>query len=288
MDLYTIYRKNNQEELPSYEDEYLDKIADQYAYFTLPHYLKAKHHPSKENIFTASAYSVNRKLLKKYLDGKLFFTELPQEEQEVEKSEPEPVAVMLPDPQYQKPLHHLFSIIDFTTKEDINQPQEGLFSIAEGITDTNWTLPFISWDLEVRIRKHSNMAEEIKEGMYHYEEGDFPVIEKNNISPEPTPEKEETNDTNKKKAQANSLIDQFLAAPSSIKRKRVSPSEAEAPSIVHESITEDEDLVTETLARLHLLQNNPEEAIRIYQKLRLLFPEKSAYFDAQINKIKER
>jgi hypothetical protein len=292
LDLYTIYRKPHQEKLKSFEEEYLEKIADQYAYFALPHYLKARNTPTKENIFEASAYSANRKLLKKYLEGKLFFTDLPSEEKEKEEKKTESSLIMSSDPQYQKPLHQLFSIVDFAQSSDTFYAKQGLLSIADSMIDHAWRLPFISSDLEIRIARYGDMATKVRAGLYQYQDSDFPEItrvEDNHPSERISEAQEEQADEKEsQKAKSDSLIDQFLASPSSIKRKRMPPSESETPSVVTESITEDEDLVTETLARLHLLQNNPEEAIRIYQKLRLLFPEKSAYFDAQINKIKER
>ncbi|MEM6265435.1 MAG: hypothetical protein AAGI38_23235 [Bacteroidota bacterium] len=87
--------------------------------------------------------------------------------------------------------------------------------------------------------------------------------------------------------QDRELIDNFLEHPPSFKREEESkPTQFEEPAEeAFTSVEEDEDLVSETLAKLALRQGRPDEAIRIYRKLSLLFPEKSTYFEAQIEKI---
>ncbi|MBR6053833.1 MAG: hypothetical protein IKP46_00680 [Bacteroidales bacterium] len=47
-----------------------------------------------------------------------------------------------------------------------------------------------------------------------------------------------------------------------------------------------DDFCTETLAEIYLEQGYPEEARRIYSKLMLFYPEKSAYFASLIEKLK--
>ncbi len=83
------------------------------------------------------------------------------------------------------------------------------------------------------------------------------------------------------------LIQRFLSHPPKAQRPHsqgILPATNDQPE---HSLDIDDTLVTETLALLHLKQGHPEEAARIYQQLCLRYPEKKAYFTAQIEKIKQ-
>ena len=96
---------------------------------------------------------------------------------------------------------------------------------------------------------------------------------------------EKTADVPQKKLSRKELIDKFIAENPSISRPR---AEFYNPiSMAQNSIIDKGDIVSETLAKIYFQQGYLDKSIEIYEKLSLLFPEKSIYFAAQIEKIKE-
>jgi len=91
----------------------------------------------------------------------------------------------------------------------------------------------------------------------------------------------------KKKNHKQELLDKIIEMnPGAIKLKQDSKFFA-ANQKAKESLVENEDLVTETLAKIYALQGNTSKAIRAYQILSLKFPNKSAYFASQIEHLKK-
>jgi len=88
-----------------------------------------------------------------------------------------------------------------------------------------------------------------------------------------------------RKQQQLELIEKFIIA-----NPRIEPIKEKIPATVDLSkphVEEKGGFVTETLARIYINQGYYSKAIDIYEKLSLKYPEKSSYFAAQIEKIKE-
>ena len=88
-----------------------------------------------------------------------------------------------------------------------------------------------------------------------------------------------------KKLSRKELIDKFILENPSISRPK---AEFYNPiSVAQNSIIDQENIVSETLAKIYEKQGYFEKAISIYEKLGLKYPEKSRYFAAQIERLRE-
>ncbi|MDA8859498.1 hypothetical protein OAO07_02340 [Flavobacteriaceae bacterium] len=88
----------------------------------------------------------------------------------------------------------------------------------------------------------------------------------------------------KNETSSNSLIDKFIET-----KPKIGHTNSEVNSefdYISSNVFKEDALMTETLAKIYISQNNFDKAVESYNILSLKYPEKSSYFADQINKIK--
>lgn len=76
-------------------------------------------------------------------------------------------------------------------------------------------------------------------------------------------------------------------APSApVAKPAPAPKPGVAQTLAERSVSENKEVLSETLAKLYAQQGHREKAITMYRRLGLAIPEKSAYFAAEIEKLK--
>ena len=88
-----------------------------------------------------------------------------------------------------------------------------------------------------------------------------------------------------KKQKSDEIINIFLEKKPKIKNNK--QRFFNASENAKKSIVENNDIITETLAKVYAKQEHFEKAILAYQKLSLKYPQKSSYFADQIKVIKK-
>lgn len=99
---------------------------------------------------------------------------------------------------------------------------------------------------------------------------------------------------------ASSIVPQPVEAAQKTENQTIEPKEempddSEAPiksgsiaqQLAEKSVSENKDVISETLAKLFAKQGYRDKAIAMYERLMLAIPEKSAYFAAEIEKLKK-
>jgi len=75
--------------------------------------------------------------------------------------------------------------------------------------------------------------------------------------------------------------------PHQEKEEESAKSQGIAQQLAERSVAENQDVISETLAKLYAKQGYRDKSAQMYARLALLFPEKSAYFAAEIDKLKK-
>lgn len=90
---------------------------------------------------------------------------------------------------------------------------------------------------------------------------------------------------------SDSLIDKFLKTDKKgFNRERndlLNRENNEISELMEKSVAENEEMVTDTLAKIYIQQKKYDKARKAYEKLSLKYPEKSIYFASQIEEIEK-
>lgn len=235
----------------------------------------------------AAVYAPNRQALYNY-------SIKPRLEEALKKQESEPeneVVVETTNPANEKPVQTTLSDDEIKAKKLLEKE-------------------ILTHAISSSILQESNAAELISESEVNTSSEEIFVEEEKNVKPEPidhsmsvlqwlgtTPNSREEPSAPAKKKQdliANfiKLGDEKIQTTKDPQETRVTihrpQTEFFSPeNIAKMSLAENEDFVTETLAKIYTKQGNTKKAISAYEKLSLKFPEKSNYFARFIQELKE-
>jgi tetratricopeptide (TPR) repeat protein len=109
------------------------------------------------------------------------------------------------------------------------------------------------------------------------------------LSESKNPESVTADDKKHENKQTASTVDKILEGIEKLSSREKKKTMVETPvlqsNIAKMSIIDNEDFVTETLAKVYEKQGNYSKAVGIWKKLLLLNPEKSSYFAARISEL---
>ena len=293
MDLLDLYHKSLHQGIDEEDLEWVHEVAEEHPYFALPYFLMARQSGKEEALFVAATHAPNRSLLRNYMEGRASYT--PSTDTLVHRTEAKSEKPIVKDTPYLGTNHHsLFSLVDFNElSQEAIDPQASLS--IHPFTNPHKRNEFLNVKVKELTLKHLYLVQKIQQDIQknHPKKSVIPFSdfaspsEKEGYIFDLEEERIEAKSGAEGMPEVSDMLEQFLQNRPSPKEllQRVEAYEDEYDE---ESISQDEEMVTETLARLHLMQKNYGEALRFYRKLRLLFPEKSAYFDVQIEQIEQK
>ncbi len=252
----------------------LEKLVKAYPYCQTAEILYALN-LNKENNFrfnaqlrTAAAYAPDRRLLKQLLNQQRKPAALKTSAKTatapgLDVAINQPVQDQVGDSLVDKKKKELMTLID-----QLKQEVESI--LVETNQGSDQPLIELASRLEEVIHDHEHPKPGIKPDIKDYNFSHLPDLREEHDS-----------------AMSNeALINKFIEEEPKIE----APHKAEffdAVDYAKHGLEDKQDIVSETLAKVHLKQGNPDKAIKIYERLSLLYPEKSSFFAAQIEKIKK-
>jgi tetratricopeptide (TPR) repeat protein len=296
----------------------LNRVADDFPYFQgvqvllTKAYANQKHYEFEKQLHKTALLVPNREVLYRYIQGKEKLQQLtepaiinpaipeiisppevsaievsapelkPEIEALVEEIKPEPIS---PD---EEQLIQEISVVEFVPEAEISKPgfEPEVTESKNGIeAHTHEQHTFAEW---LEFMQGSPKVKPALDGMEAKVEElpnvETPPVEDAIAQPAKVKPEEQPDDLKSNIPVFDTILDKFIRESPRISRPK---AEFYNPAnMAKQSVEEDEDLVTETLAKLYYKQGHYKKAIRAYEKLCLIYPHKMAYFADLIQKIK--
>lgn len=289
---------NNPNQSQSATTTELWQLVKEYPYFQVARLMLArKLHDSNHEAFPlalrlAAAYAGDRSILKKFIDNTLDTTLSPFKMKEVVENHPIKTTPATEVTEY-----------NISKVQTLNQQVETFIQTEEqsaasemiGIVSQN---TFENTNVETKQEPKIQAEPTVQNIFYDHLRKrllEVPIDETLGECIQPDKEKEEISNSKqelvkitetKKNNQQQDLIDKFIREEPRISTPRKEFFNPE--DIAKQSTLLPDDIVTETLANIYEQQGHFSTAIKIYERLMLLFPEKSRYFAGRIEEIQKK
>lgn len=282
----------------SEDEEELEKIAKQYPFFSLAYTLLAykkrvdKNSDYSEFLSKAAIYSGDRKKLYEFIIQPGLQEKIEENTKEQGRDEGEKEKIKEVEPSVKKESSTKSKTTESEKNTDLKKLEEDILTEA---INSSIHLEIQAYRVEDAFPKEKEEICDIRQEtaptptspkpvdlttqkMSFNEWLKFGAPNERQDSPPETPKKS-------RREEIADLVDQFIS-----KEPKIIPKKTEffsPANIARLSLVENDDFVTETLAKIYHNQKNYDRAIKAYQQLILKIPEKKSFFATQIDLIRE-